>query len=140
MKRLSIYMLSAWLGVSFSVLLFKLFTYVIDVYPKYYILKNAILINHHDFGGTHLTTYIYVDSDGVSQNPSCLKDVKAMIYRGDLYIFKPHYIRFYYPQNIGLIGKVDTCKISNVTKEISITWEGEGITFKVGDDVFFTKI
>lgn len=88
-----------------------------------------IAMNHYYSNGVRFSAYTYINEEIITPHHSCIKDVYAKIYHGNMYILEPRYQRFYLPRDIGFIGKIDTCNYADIEKWQSIKWNDKGAYF-----------
>jgi hypothetical protein len=128
MKNILI-VLSFFLGGVAALITCRVILYNFEMYPKYKMLTNTIAVNHDYDEGILRSIYIYFNQETILSSDSCIKDLYATIYHGDMYVLEPRHQRYYPPQNIGFIGKINICNHNDINKWQSIKMYKNDVTW-----------
>ncbi|WP_336222165.1 hypothetical protein [Citrobacter amalonaticus] len=140
MKKSLCLIFSIFMGGVFTLALLVILRYNHELYSKFNIVRNAITISHHNYGRIHLSAYIYINNELPLSNSSCIKDVFAIIYPGNIYILKPLYGRIYIPKELGSIGKINTCNNIDTNQWAVIHWGDDGVYIGEKNNIVFVKL
>lgn len=140
MKKILYSILAFSIGLFLALILLKASQYYLELYAKLNMIKNTIKISHHKYNSIHVAAYIYIVHDRSLPGNTCMKDIFATIYHGDINTLPPLYGRINIPQRIGFIGKINICQDVDYDKLLSIKWGDNNVIFRIDDIVTAVKI